>query len=283
MSEKIGLVVCGNSGVDYMKLDYPVEVLRSTLLLGGKEYTDFIDIDAKTFYDTVVNSPDIDISTAQTSTGKIALTYQKLKDEGYTSLIVVTISSKLSGTYQGANLAKDLVEGLDITVIDSKSVSYGEAYLIEEAIRLIKLQTPYKKIISHLEKIKEDITIYVLVDTLKYLVKNGRVSNLSGMLGQWLKIKPLLRLHKDGVLSPFEKIRTTSKARSRLLEIVFEDIKDKHVKMFIVYTNNVDDALKMKEDILTVYKTLDIEIVPLTPVVGAHAGPGTLAVGYITL
>ena len=283
MNEKIGLVVCGNSGVDYMKLDYPVEVLRSTLLLGCKEYTDFIDIDAKTFYETVVNNPDIDISTAQTATGKIAQTYQKLKDEGYTSIIVVTISSKLSGTYQGANLAKDLVEGLDITVIDSKSVSYGEAYLIEEAIRLIKTKKSYKDIVSHLEHIKENITIYVLVDTLKYLVKNGRVSNLSGMLGQWLKIKPLLRLHKDGVLSPFEKIRTTSKARLRLLEIVSEDIKDRKVKMFLVYTHNLEDALKMKKDILAVHKKLDIEVVPLTPVVGAHAGPGTLAVGYITL
>ena len=84
MSGKIGLVVCGNSGVDYMKLDYPVKMIRSTLNLNGKEYEDYVDIQAKEFYDIVVANPDIDVSTSQTSTGKIASVYEELKDEGYT-------------------------------------------------------------------------------------------------------------------------------------------------------------------------------------------------------
>jgi DegV family protein with EDD domain len=283
MSKKIGLVVCGNSGVDYMKLEREVEVLRSTLMLDGKEYEDYVDISAESFYETVVNNPDIDISTAQTATGKIAQTYQKLKDEGYDSAIVVTISSKLSGTYQGAVLAKDLVEDFDVRVVDSRSVSYGEAYLIQEAIKMIKLEKPIDEIVTHLENLKEKITIYVLVDTLKYLVKNGRVSGLSGMIGQWLKIKPLLRLKSDGALTPFEKIRTTSKARERLLEVIKEDIKDKKVKLFVVYTNNKDAAEELKKEIQSTNSKIDVEVVPLTPVVGAHAGPGTLAVGYIEI
>ena len=105
MSEKIGLVVCGNSGVDYMKLDYPVKMIRSTLNLGGKEYEDYVDIQAKEFYDIINANPEIDLSTSQTSTGKIASVYEELKDEGYTDIIAVVISSKLSGTYQGAVLA----------------------------------------------------------------------------------------------------------------------------------------------------------------------------------
>lgn len=283
MSEKIGLIVCGNSGIDYLKVDYPVEVLRSTLLLGGKEYEDYIDITAESFYETVVSNPEIDISTAQTATGKIAQTYQKLKEDGYNSAIVISISSKLSGTYQGANLAKDLVENFKVHVIDSKTVSYGEAYLVKKAIEMIKAGANFDHIISELEILKEKITIFVLVDTLKYLVKNGRVSGLSGMVGQWLKIKPLLRLKSDGALLPFEKIRTTTKARERLVEVVKESIKDIKVKMFIVYTNNKEEAIRLKNEFLLFNKTLEIEIVPLTPVVGAHAGPGTLAVGYIEI
>lgn len=283
MSEKIGLIVCGNSGIDYLKVDYPVEVLRSTLLLGGKEYEDFIDITAESFYETVVNNPEIDISTAQTATGKIAQTYQKLKEDGFTSAIVITISSKLSGTYQGANLAKDLVENFKVHVIDSKTVSYGEAYLVKKAIEMIKVGAKFDHIIKELEILKEKITIFVLVDTLKYLVKNGRVSGLSGMVGQWLKIKPLLRLKSDGALLPYEKIRTTTKARERLVEVVKESIKDIKVKMFIVYTNNKEEAIRLKNEFLSFNKSLEIEIVPLTPVVGAHAGPGTLAVGYIEI
>jgi fatty acid-binding protein DegV len=91
MNEKIGIVVCGNSGVDYMKLDYPVKMIRSTLNLDGKEYEDFVDIQAKDFYDIIQSNPDIDVSTSQTSTGKIASVYEQLKEEGYTDVIVVVM------------------------------------------------------------------------------------------------------------------------------------------------------------------------------------------------
>ncbi len=283
MDKKTALIVCGNSGIDYMKLDYPVQVFRSILNLDGKEYEDFVDITAEAYYDKIVKEPEIEVSTSQTATGKMAEVYQQLKDEGYQDAIVVTISSKLSGTYQGAVLAKDMVEDIPVYVIDSRSVSYGEAYLILEAIKDIKKGVATEKIVERLDQIKENTTIYVLVDTLKYLVKNGRLSGVQGMLGSLLKIKPLLRLKSDGALTPYEKIRTTAKARERLLEVIKSDIEGKKVKLFIVYTNNQDKANQMKEDILKIHEKLDIDVVPLTPVVGAHAGPGTLAVGYIEL
>jgi len=283
MKNKIGVVVCGNSGLDYMKVDYPVKMIRSTLNLDGKEYEDFVDIQAKEFYDVIVNNPDINVSTSQTSTGKIASVYQELKDEGYTDAIVIVLSSKLSGTYQGAVLAKDMVEGINVYVIDSRSVSYGEAYLVLETIKMIKKERKIIDIIDKLEKIRNNIYVYVLVDTLKYLVKNGRLSSASGFLGTLLKIKPLLHIQKDGRLVPFEKIRTTSKAQARLIEIVQKDIEGHSVVMFIAYTNNEERAKELKEQILSSRPELVIEIVPLTPVVGAHAGPGTLGVGYIII
>ncbi|MCR3905913.1 MAG: DegV family protein [Tenericutes bacterium] len=283
MSEKIGLVVCGNSGVDYMKLDYPVKLIRATLNLGGKEYEDYVDIQAKEFYDVITANPDIDVSTSQTSTGKIASVYEELKEEGYTEVIAIVISSKLSGTYQGAVLAKDMVPGINVYVIDSRSVSYGEAYLVLEAIKMIKNGSKTRDIIDKLEKIRDNIYIYVLVDTLKYLVKNGRLSATSGFLGTLLKIKPLLHVQRDGSLVPFEKIRTTSKAQARLVEVIKHDIEGKNVVMFIAYTNNEEKAKEIKQQILEIRQDVTVELVPLTPVVGAHAGPGTLGVGYIVL
>jgi len=122
-----------------------------------------------------------------------------------------------------------------------------------------------------------------LVDTLKFLVKNGRLSATSGFLGTLLKIKPLLHVQRDGSLVPFEKIRTTSKAQSRLVEVIQSDIEGKNVVMFIAYTNNEDKAKEIKQQIQSVRPDVTVEIVPLTPVVGAHAGPGTLGVGYIVL
>ncbi|MDY0075046.1 MAG: DegV family protein [Acholeplasmataceae bacterium] len=283
MSEKIGLVVCGNSGVDYMKMDYPVKMIRSTLNLGGKEYEDYVDIQAKEFYDIIQANPDIDVSTSQTSTGKIASVYEELKSEGYTDVIVIVISSKLSGTYQGAMLAKDMVHDINIYVIDSRSVSYGEAFLVLEAIKMIKNGHKTREIIDKLEKIRDNIYIYVLVDTLKFLVKNGRLSATSGFLGTLLKIKPLLHVQRDGSLVPFEKIRTTSKAQQRLIEVIKHDVDGKNVIMFIAYTNNLERAKEIKKEIQTFRPDISVELVPLTPVVGAHAGPGTLGVGYIVL
>lgn len=283
MPEKIGLVVCGNSGVDYMSLNYPVKLIRSTLNLDGKEYEDYIDIQANEFYKMIEENPDIDVSTSQTSTGKIASVYEELKEEGYTDVIVVVISSKLSGTFQGAILAKQLVKDLNVYVLDSRTVSYGEAYLVIEAIRLIKEGKKTIEIIDYLEKIRDHIYIYVLVDTLKFLVKNGRLSATSGFLGTLLKIKPLLHIQKDGSLVPFEKIRTTSKAQSRLIEVLEDNIRDKNVIIFIAYTNNKDRAQEIKDILLQKRKDITIELVPLTPVVGAHAGPGTLGVGYIEI
>lgn len=283
MSEKIGLVVCGNSGVDYLKLDYPVKMIRSTLNLDGKEYEDYIDIQAKEFYDIIQANPDIDVSTSQTSTGKIASVYEELKEEGYSDVIAVVISSKLSGTYQGAVLAKDMVPGINVYVIDSRSVSYGEAFLVMEAIKMIKKGYKTRDIIDKLEKIRDNIYIYVLVDTLKFLVKNGRLSAASGFLGTLLKIKPLLHIQRDGSLVPFEKIRTTAKAQQRLLEVIKHDVDGKNVVMFIAYTNNLGKAEELKSQIQTIRPDITVELVPLTPVVGAHAGPGTLGVGYIVL
>ncbi len=283
MSEKTGIVVCGNSGVDYMSLDFPVKLIRSTLNLGGKEYEDYVDIQANEFYKMIEENPNIDVSTSQTSTGTIANVYEEMKEEGYTDVIVIVISSKLSGTFQGAILAKELVKDLNVYVLDSRTVSYGEAYLVIEAIRLIKEGKSTIEIIDYLEKIRDHIYIYVLVDTLKFLVKNGRLSATSGFLGTLLKIKPLLHIQKDGSLVPFEKIRTTNKAQSRLIEVLEENIRDKNVIIFIAYTNNKEKAQEIKDILLQKRKDVTIELVPLTPVVGAHAGPGTLGVGYIEI
>src|SRR5690554_622301 len=283
MKQKIGLLVCGNSGIDYEKVDYPHKVMRSTLLLDKKEYEDFVDITAEEFYDTVVKNPNIDLSTSQVSTGRVAEIYEEFKSEGCTDVVVVSIAAKLSGTFQGAVLAKDLVEGINVHVVDSKSVSYGQVFLVLEAIKMIEAGSNAKDIFNKLNELRDKINIYVLVDTLKYLVKNGRLSATSGFIGTLLKIKPLLKVMDDGSLQPYEKIRTTSKARRRLMEIIESEIKDKNVMVFLAYTNNKAEAEAIKNDLIEKQPNLEVLVVPLTPVVGAHAGPGTLGVGYIVL
>ncbi len=278
--KKIAIAISSTSGIDYLKEKDQVKTARLTVSFDGKEYVDYQEIKADDFYQMMLAKPNADIHTSQVSTGQFAELYEKVKQEGYDELLVITISSKLSGTYQGAILAKDLVSGIQVEVLDAKSVSYGEAVLAQRALDLVKKGTELKDIVKELEALRERVKIYVLVDTLKYLVKNGRLSGVAGLLGTLLKIKPILKIMEDGSLKPFEKIRTTTKAQSRILEIILNETEGKNVEYFIAYTTNLDKAESFKKEIETLRPGAKVNLYPLTPVVGAHAGPGTLGLGY---
>ena len=278
---KIGILVCGNSGVDYEKVAYPFEVIHSTLIINNKEYEDYIDIMADEFYDILSKNSNVSLSTAQASTGLIVTKLEKLKSEGYDEVIAVIISSALSGTAQNVKLAGELVEGIKLHLVDSHTVSYGQMFLVNKTIEMIKAGKPANKIVETLEEMKEKIQVYVLVDTLKFLVKNGRLSATSGAIGSLLKIKPLLNFSKDGKLVPYEKIRTASKARARLIEIIKEEIDKGVEELFFAYTNNKPYVEGIQAEIKEYAPKLVTRVVSLTPVVGAHAGPCTCGVGIL--
>lgn len=279
--EKIGLLICANSGIDYEPVDYPFETIRSTLIIDGKEYLDFIDIKADEFYNILANNPNVNLSTAQTSTGDILTKLEKLKADGYTDVIAIIISSALSGTYQNVMLATELIEGINVHVVDSHSVTFGQLVQVNKTVELIKEGKTAKEIFAYLEEYKTRIEVYVLVDTLKFLVKNGRLSATSGMIGSLLKIKPLLKITDTGHLVPYEKIRTFSKARKRLIEIAKQEIDEGIEGFFLAYTNNKDVVEAIRDEILEYSPGLNIKLYPLTPVVGAHAGPGTCGFGVV--
>ncbi|MDY0023378.1 MAG: DegV family protein [Candidatus Izemoplasmatales bacterium] len=276
---KIGVAVCGNSGIDYLVHDKEIRKFRSLLNIGKEEYEDFIEITSDEFYSRLQKNPDLDISTAQTSTGKILEMYEEMKSAGYNKLIVITISKELSGTYQNAVLAASMID-IDVEVFDSSSLTYVEAYMAMQAKKMADEGKSMPEILEKLQKIKDNNHVYVTVDTLKYLVKNGRLSGVAGALGSLLKLRPLLHISKEGKVVTLDKIRTTSKAREELKRRFLEEVKDKNVLPFIVYTNNMSEMLDLKDE-LEVEGLRDILLIPLTPVVGCHAGPGTMGVGYI--
>jgi DegV family protein with EDD domain len=281
--KKVAVAVLSTSGMDYLKEKDQTEIVRLTVFFDGKEYVDHTEIKSDEFYKMMLDKPNADIHTSQVSTGKFQEVYESLRDKGFTDLIVVSLSSKLSGTYQGAILAKDLVEGINVEVVDSKSVSFGEYVLARRALELVAKNVDPKAIVQELNVLRDKVKIYVLVDTLKYLVKNGRLSAAAGLLGTLLKIKPLLKIMEDGALKPYEKIRTTTKAQKRILEVVLGETEGKNVEFYIAYTTNQDKAEEIKAEILQQRPKAKITLLPLTPVVGAHAGPGTLGLGYFEL
>jgi len=278
---RIGVAVCGNSGIDYLVHDKGIRIFRSLLYIEGKEYEDFVEITTDEFYDRVTKNPDIDIHTAQTSTGKIHEMYQEMIHSGYDELIIVTISQHLSGTYQNAVLAAKLIPDIPIHVFDSQSLSYVEATLASTAKKMADEQKSSQEILDRLAWIRDHNHIYVTVDTLKYLVKNGRLSNAAGFFGTLFKLKPLLEISKVGKVATVDKIRTTQKARQEMLERFMQEIKGKTVDCFIIYTNNLAELFDLQEELEQIPEIVDVKMIPLTPVVGCHAGPGTMGLGYL--
>lgn len=279
---KVGLLVCGNSGIDYIDHTHDIKVLRSVLLFGEDEYTDFVDITADEFYAKLEAQPELTPSTAQTATGVILEQYEELKAKGFDEILVVTLSKHLSGTFEGAMLAAKMIDDIKITIFDSKSVAFPESRMILDAAEMLKDGKSMDEVITRLEFIRDNSMIWIAVDTLKYLVKNGRLSGAAGFMGSLLKLKPLLEVTKDGKVESIEKIRTSTKATDRLISKFLEEIEGMDIEPFLLNTNNMDRVNYIVEKIKASRPDLkEIKVYPLTPVVGAHAGPGTVGVGYI--
>jgi DegV family protein with EDD domain len=279
---KIGLLVCGNSGIDYIDHPYDITVIRSILLVGDNEYSDYVDITAGEFYQMLNNDPSLTPSTAQAATGVILEQYKEKLAQGFDQLLVVSISQKLSGTYEGCMMAANMLDDKDIRVFDSQSVAYPEARMILDAAAMIEEGKTMDEIWNHLEVLRDNHKLYFSVSTLRYLVKNGRLSGASGFLGSMLKIKPMLEVTDDGRVEAIEKIRTLNKATERLIEKFLEELGDKDVDVFLIEAAADERVEQVRQAILKAKPSLkEIKSYPLTPVVGAHAGPGTVGIGYI--
>jgi len=286
INDKKAVLVCSNAGLDY--LDYPNDmvILRSVIHFGTTEsYDDFVELNAKDFYERIDKNPNDVPKTSYISIGRMQEEFEKLVEKGYKEALIITIAKPLSGLNDALKLqAKNFEDKIKITVFDSKTIAYGQAFQALEAYRLLN-EEGYEmdEVINVLEQIRSNNKIYFAVETLKYLVLNGRLSKLSGTIGTLLKIKPLLSFDEDGRVVTLEKIKTMPRALKRVLELYLEETKDKNVLTYISHAHN-DEAVKyFIEEINKIYPERKVITSYLTPVVGAHTGPKAIGLGYIDL
>ncbi len=281
MDKKIAIVTCSNACLDYMEFDHDIKVFRSSIHLGEEDFVDYIDITADEFYQRLEDDKSLFPSTSFMPLGQMMEIYEGLVKDGFTHALVIPISKEMSGIYNAARLAAESVEELDVTVFNSKTVAYPEAKMVLLAADMVKEGKDIPEIIKELEYIRDNNKIYFAVNTLTYLVKNGRLSNASGFIGGALKIKPVLTVSKEGKVETFEKIRTFSKAVDRLLKLYFTETEGLDVEPFVIHANNIKTKDFIVEKLMENDPSLkDIVTMPLTAGVGAHAGPKTVALGY---
>lgn len=282
--KKYGVIVCSNAATDYIEAAKEIEVFRSVIIFGDKEYNDFVDMTTDEFYNRCLIDKDNFPHTAYVSRGFMLETFESMKGKGYDGAFVITIASALSGLNNTVKLVGEEVEGFDVVVYDSKSLSYPEAKMAITARDMFEAGASVEEVVAKLDFIKSHNHIFFAVDTLEYLIRNGRLSRAKGAIANLLKIRPMLHIDANGKVESLETARTSTKAR-RLMALKFlEEVKGKKAEAFFVNTNNDEGILEAKKVLEeNNYDTSNMKTYLLTPVVGAHAGPGTIGLGFIEI
>ena len=256
-----------------------VEVVPLKVIIDGKEYKDRIDLQPEEFYDLLVNSQTLP-STSQPSPQDFVDLYETAKNNN-DSVIVITLSSVISGTYQSANLAKDLVDYDDIYVIDSLGTTQMQRLLVLKAVALRNEGMNAQDLYTFLEEYKHRIRLFAFVDTLEYLYKGGRLSRTAATAGTLLKFKPIIGFD-EGKLDVFAKARGTQKATAKIIDLIQQDGEmDLDEPICIGYTGSSDGLDKFEN---TLRETLHFDETLhgiVGPVIGTHAGPGARLIAYV--
>lgn len=255
-------------------------VVPLTVNFGTESYADGVEIDNNEFYAKLVTS-EVMPTTSQPTPDAFAQVYHKIVSQG-DQAVVITISSKLSGTYQSATIAALDFED-NVFVVDGFTVAIGTGALAEYALQLADSGKSAQEIADILEKDKEDIRVYAVVDTLEYLKRGGRVSKTVAFAGGLLNFKPVIAI-ADGVVQSITKGRGNKQGNMLMNKEVENGGSIDFDRPFVIgYTGN-DDTL-MQEYIAdhTDFWGGDrekIHTAQLGSVVGTHAGPGAVAIGY---
>lgn len=255
-------------------------VVPLTVHFGDREYVDGVTIDHRSFYEKLVES-DVLPTTSQASPAAFADIFQSVTQAGDTA-VVLTISSKLSGTCQSARIAAQDYPG-SIFVVDSQSAAIGAGILAEYALRLADSGLDAAKIASILEQERERICIVALLDTLEYLKKGGRISAAVAFAGGLLSIKPVISL-EDGEIKILGKARGSRQGNNLLVQQIEKAGGVDFEKPLLLGYTGLSDALlhKYMEDSKALWEagTDDLQYTPIGSVIGTHAGPGAIAVAF---
>ena len=254
-----------------------ISVVPLSVIFGDEAVREGLDISQDEFYDKLVRSRVLPTTSAP-SVGDFLAVYEPLLKET-DEIVSIHISSKLSATHNNAcQAAKQLAErGARVQVIDSQSVSFGLTFMAAAAARAAMSGAGLDDICKLAGSMVPRIRIIVVLDTLEYLRRGGRIGRARAFLGAVLRVKPLLSL-REGEVHPEERVRTKRHALDRIFQIV---TSYRVSEAAIGYSTNAEDAEEMKRRLEEALPGVQVHLQRLGPVIGVHAGPGVLGVGVL--
>lgn len=284
MSTVVILDSCTDLPYSFIR-EHNVPVINFNYNFKGNEYKDDFGqtMGYKDFYDGVRKG---EMPTTSQVNFDVYMEYFRPYVEAGDSIIYLCFSSALSGSYNGALLARDRLLGeyknADITIIDTKAASLGEGLIAWHAVRLLESGASKDEIINWVETNKLKVAHWFTVEDLNHLKRGGRLSGTAALLGTILDIKPILHVDNEGRLVPVTKVKGRKKSIRALADKLDETIvKPEDQVVFISHGDSPDDAALLAEMIRSKQPVKDIIINCIGPVIGAHAGPGTIALFFI--
>ena len=259
---------------------HKITVAPQVLIWGEQTLRDGVDIQPKEFYSRLKTAKTMP-STSQVSPATMQAIFQPLVDQGF-FVLGIFISSRLSGTIQSAHQAKDLMgtAGAKITVVDSLATSMSLGWITLAAARAAENGAGLDECVAVAEKARDRSGLFFAVDTLEFLHRGGRIGGAQRFIGSALNLKPILAL-KDGLVEGIERIRTKSKSHDRLLELLIEQVQGKkNIRIASLHANAAEDAETLLERASKQINPLETILTEVSPVVGTHAGPGTVGLAY---
>jgi DegV family protein with EDD domain len=262
--------------------EHDIRIVPLLVHFGEQEYKEGVELSNEEFYARLASAPELP-TTSQPSAGDFYVVFKELHEAGH-EIVCLTISSKLSGTWNSAMAAKEMLPEAKISIVDSLTTAVGLYLMVEAAAEAIRNGASGQQVVDQVEEVKSKLYVLFVVDTLEYLAKGGRIGNAKAFLGTMLKIKPILILD-NGAIEPLEQVRSKRKALARMLDLIQQHAGDKGAQARVAITHALatQEAQEVKQKITARLGCREPNVADLGPVVGTHTGPGVVGVGTYVL
>jgi DegV family protein with EDD domain len=258
---------------------FGIHVVPVYVAFGEKTYRAGIDLDNEGFYRFLSTSKKLP-TTAQPTAPDFVNIYNQLAEEAE-EIITIVISHHMSATIQSAEMARNLFDNVPVHIVDSETVSLGLGMMAIAAARAAEQGQDAQAVLNLVESIKQKMNVIFTVNTLEYLYKGGRIGGATAFLGTALDIKPILYI-KNGRIEPLERQRTRKRSVSRLLALMEQSVGKQPVHVAILHGNASEEARQLKQSIQSQFNCVELISSDMGPVIGVHAGPGTLGLVFYT-
>ena len=281
--EKIAILV--DSGADIPKNlleKYNIYVLPLKVIYKDKEYSDGVDITPQEMYKRLETEIP---TTSLPSGGEINAMFDKIKSDGYEKLLVVTISSGLSGTYNYISLLASQYDGLDIFVLDTKNIGIATGFNAIQAGEYIKEEMDWNTLTRTVTNNVSKSKIFFTLDTLEYLHKGGRIGLVTSVLGSALNIRPIISCNDNGIYYTVEKVIGRKRSIKKLINLTLNFVKDSDkYNVSIIHGNAEKEAMEIKSELMSKLPHCNIYTEgQISPALGVHTGPGALGIAIQNL